>query len=290
VTPRTAGASKALLPVRRSGPPVRRDAELDTRALPNSSSASPASLSTPSIPLLPFVIAAGLIGALGSLAAHSVVPCVLAPCVALLLRSRLLRNQLRSAEADQRSAVVDFCAALRAELQAGRQPSAAIADAVWCRPELRDLAEACTAPAAQGDAPDLLTRAARTPGREGLAALAACWRATERHGVALTDAVGGIEDGLRAEQQRRLSLTAELAGVRATAALLGVLPVLGLALGSALGANPLRTMLTQPVGEACLLVGFLLEVAGLRWTDRLVGAVVHEARPRPTRPRFGRAS
>lgn len=287
---RTAGASKALLPVRRSGPPARRAAEVEMRALPNSSSASPASLPAPSIPLTPFLIAAGLIGALGSLAAHSVVPCVLAPCVALLLRSRLLRNQLRAAEADQRSAVVDFCAALRAELQAGRQPSAAIADAVWCRPELRDLAEACTAPASQGDPPDLLTRAAHTPGREGLAALAACWRATERHGVALTEAVGGIEDGLRAEQQRRLSLAAELAGVRATAALLGVLPVLGLALGSALGANPLRTMLTQPVGEACLLVGFLLEVVGLRWTDRLVGAVVPEARPRPTRRRFGRAS
>jgi len=208
--------------------------------------------------------------------------------VALLLRSRLLRNQLRAAEADQRSAVVDFCAALRAELQAGRQPSAAIADAVWCRPELRDLAEACTAPATRWDPPDLLTLAARAPGREGLAALAACWRATERHGVALTEAVGGIEDGLRAEQQRRLSLAAELAGVRATAALLGVLPVLGLALGSALGTNPLRTLLTQPAGEVCLMVGFLLEVAGLRWTDRLVGAVVYE--PRPARRRFGRAS
>ena len=288
--PRTTGASKALLPARRSAPPARRAAELQPRALSDSPSASTASLPTPSVPLMPFLIAAGLIGVLGSLAAHSVVPGVLSLCAALLLRSRLLRNHLRTAEADQRSAVVDFCAALRAELQAGRQPSAAIADAVWCRPELRDLAEACTAPTTQGDPPDLLIRAARTPGREGLAALAACWRATERHGVALTEAVGGIEDGLRAEQQRRLSLAAELAGVRATATLLGVLPILGLALGSALGANPLRTMLTQPVGEACLLMGFLLEVAGLRWTDRLVGAVVHEPRPRAARRRFGRAS
>lgn len=243
---------------------------------------------TPSIPLVPFLVASGLIGALGSLAAHSAMPAVLTPCAALVLRSRLLRGRLRIAEADQRAAVVDFSAALRAELQAGRQPSAAIADAVWCRPELRDLAEACAEPATRWEPPDLLTLAARTPGREGLAALAACWRATERHGVALTEAVGGIEDGLRAEQHRRLSLAAELAGVRATATLLGVLPVLGLALGSALGTNPLHTMLTQPVGEACLLAGFLLELAGLGWTDRLVGAVVYE--PRPVRRRFGRAS
>lgn len=291
MTPRTRSAAKALLPARRAGAPVRRTAaELDTLAFADSSHTPLAKLPDLSIPLSPFLIAGGLIGVLGSLATHSVMPGVLAPPVALLLRSRLLRNQLRAAETDQRSAVVDFCAALRAELQAGRQPSAAIADAVWCRPELRDLAEACAAPTTRWDPPDLLALAARAPGREGLAALAACWRATERHGVALTEAVGGIEDGLRAEQQRRLSLAAELAGVRATAALLGVLPVLGLALGSALGANPVHTMLTQPVGEACLLVGFLLEVAGLRWTDRLVGAVVHESRPRPARRRFGRAS
>ena len=293
MTPRTADTSKTLLPMRPSESPARRSiAELETRPDPDSSDTSAGKLLVPSLPLTPFLIAGGLIGVLGSLAAHSAVPSVLAPSAALLLRSRLLRKQLRVAEADQRSAVVDFCAALRAELQAGRQPSAAIADAVWCRPELRDLADACAAPANRWDPADLLTLAARTPGREGLAALAACWRAAERHGVALTEAVGGIEDGLRAEQQRRLSLAAELAGVRATAALLAVLPVFGLALGSALGTNPLRTMLTQPVGEACLLMGLLLEIAGLRWTDGLVGAVVHEPRPQPrsARRRIGRAS
>lgn len=291
MTPRTTSAAKSLLPARRSGATVRRPAaELEPRALANPSHTSLAKPPLPVIPLTPFLIAAGLIGVFGSLATHSAVPGVLAPCVALVLRSRLLRNRLRAAEADQRAAVVDFCAALRAELQAGRQPSAAIADAVWCRPELRDLAEACAAPATPSDPPGLLTFAARTPGREGLAALAACWRATERHGVALTEAVGGIEDGLRAEQQRRLSLAAELAGVRATAALLGVLPVFGLALGSALGTNPVQTLFTQPVGEACLLTGFLLEIAGLRWTDRLVGAVVPEPRPRFARRGFGRAS
>jgi tight adherence protein B len=202
-------------------------------------------------------------------------PALLAPAVALMVRSRMLRSQLRISETDQRAAVVDFCAALRAELQAGRQPSAAIADAVWCRPELRDLAEACAQPAAQWDPADLLSAAARTPGREGLGALAACWRATERHGVPLTKAVCGIEDGLRAEQQRRQGLAAELAGARATVTLLGVLPGFGLALGSALGTDPLHTLLTQPAGEACLAVGFLLEVAGLCWTDRLVAAVLH---------------
>jgi tight adherence protein B len=241
----------------------------------------------PSIPVLPVLAVGAMIGILGSLAAHSVMLAVLVPAVVLLIRSRLLRSRLRAAENEQRAAVVDFCSSLRAELQAGRQPSAAIADAVWCRPELRDLAEACSRPAAAHEDPaDLLSIAAHTPGREGLGALAACWRATERHGVPLTEAVCGIEDGLRAEQQRRQSLAAELAGVRATVTMLSVLPGFGLALGSALGTDPLRTMLTRPVGETCLVIGFLLEVAGLHWSDRLVNSALHAPRRTPSRIRI----
>jgi tight adherence protein B len=238
------------------------------------------------LPAAPFAAAALLLGVFGSLAAHSALPLPLAALAAALVRSRLARVRARNAEAAQCSAVVELCAALRGELQAGRQPGAAFGEAVWCRPELRDLAQAVSVPDPERTAPDLLAEAARTPGRGGLAALAACWRAAERHGVPLADAVGGIEDGLRAEQQRRRNLAAELSGVRATVALLGVLPAFGLALGSALGADPVRTLLTRPVGEACLTAGCLLEVTGLRWTDRLVGSIDDGTAPgRAPRPR-----
>lgn len=222
---------------------------------------------------LPFVIFGVLLGTVGSLLAHSALPVLLAVPIGVLIRARLLRGRQRAAEASQRSAVVDLCAALRSELQAGRQPTAAFTEAVWCRVELRDLAAAFATPDPDRTAPDLLAEAARVPGREGLASLAACWRAAEQHGVALTGAVCGIEDGLRAEQQRRQNLAAELSGVRTTVALLGILPVFGLALGSALGADPLHTLLTRPIGEACLVAGCVLELIGLRWTDRLVGSI-----------------
>lgn len=225
------------------------------------------------VPLMPFVVAAAALGTLGSLVTHSLLPAPLALAAVVPVRSRVVRARTRDAEAAQRSAVVELCAALRGELQAGRQPSAAFAKAVWCRPELRDLAEAVCAPAPRHSAADLLTAAARAPGREGLASLAACWRAAEVYGVSLTGAVSGIEDGLRAEQARRQHLAAELAGMRTTMSILGVLPVLGLAVGSALGADPVRTLLSSPPGQACMLVGCLLELAGLRWTDRLVSSV-----------------
>jgi len=233
----------------------------------------PAHPGASSLPVRPFIAVAVALGVLGSLAAHSALPLLLAVLAAVLVRSRMVRARARTAEAAQCAAVVDLCAALRSELQAGRQASAAFTEAVWCRPELRDLAEAVSVPDPERTAPDLLAEAARTPGREGLAALAACWRAAEQHGVPLTGAVCGIEDGLRAELQRRQNLAAELSGVRTTVALLGVLPAFGLALGSALGADPVHTLLTRPFGEACLLAGCLLEVVGLRWTDRLVGSI-----------------
>ncbi len=225
------------------------------------------------LPTAPFLAVALVLGVLCALITHSAVPVALAVLGALLLRSRLVRARTQANEEAQRSAVVELCAVLRGELQAGRQPNAAFAEAVWCRPELRDLAEAFSVPDPERDEPDLLAVAGHRRGREGLASLAACWRAAEQHGVPLTGAVCGIEDGLRAEQHRRQNLAAELSGVRATVALLGVLPVFGLALGSALGADPIHTLLNRPVGETCLLLGCLLELIGLRWTDRLVRAI-----------------
>lgn len=232
----------------------------------------PGSKSDPVL-LAPFIVTATALGTVGSLLTHSMLPAPLALLTAFPIHSRIVRARKRDAEAAQRSAVVELCAALRGELQAGRQPSAAFAEAVWCRPELRDLADTVCAPDPQHAPADLLTAAARTPGREGLSSLAACWRAAEVHGVSLTGAVSGIEDGLRAEQSRRENLAAELAGVRTTMAILSVLPILGLALGAALGADPVRTLLSRPAGQACLLVGCLLELAGLHWTDRLVSSV-----------------
>lgn len=225
-----------------------------------------------SLPLFPFIAVAIALGTFVSLAARSPLPIPFALLVAVIVRSRISRTRTRAAEAEQRAAVVELCAALRGELQAGRQASAAFAEAVWCRPELRDLAEAVSVPDPQRSAADLLTEAAHTPGREGLAALAACWRAAELHGVSLTGAVSGIEDGLRAEQARRQNLAVELSGARSTAAVLGVLPLIGLALGSALGVDPVRTLFGQPAGQICLLAGCLLDLAGLRWIDRLVAS------------------
>ena len=75
---------------------------------------------------------------------------------------------------------------------------------------------------------------------------------------------------LRAEQAQRRAVQAELAGPRATAGMLAILPLAGLVLAAGLGADPLHVLLETPVGWVCLVAGLGLDGLGLLWTGRLV--------------------
>ncbi|MCX4699024.1 type II secretion system F family protein [Streptomyces sp. NBC_01373] len=121
-----------------------------------------------------------------------------------------------------------------------------------------------------GDVPAALAVAARQPGAEGLVGLAACWRVAVDHGAGLAAGLDRLEGALRAERDQRADLRAQLAGARSTAVMLAGLPVLGLALGTALGADPLHVLLHTGAGLGCLMVGGLLEALGMWWAMRIV--------------------
>lgn len=118
--------------------------------------------------------------------------------------------------------------------------------------------------------PGALREAAREPGAEGMLGLAACWRVAVDRGAGLAAGLERLAGALRAERDQRADLRAQLAGARSTAVMLAGLPVLGLLLGSVLGARPLRVLLHTGAGFGCLLVGGVLEAAGLWWALRIV--------------------
>jgi tight adherence protein B len=89
-------------------------------------------------------------------------------------------------------------------------------------------------------------------------------------GAGLAAGLDRLEGALRAERDQREGLRAQLAGAWATVVVLALLPVVGLAMGWALGADPLRVLLHTPTGLVCLAVGGLLEAAGLWWAARIV--------------------
>ncbi|MFC8835086.1 type II secretion system F family protein [Streptomyces griseoincarnatus] len=201
----------------------------------------------------------------------SVLPVVAGAAGVPVLR-RVRRAAAARKERDGRAdAVVALCGALAGELRAGRQPGEALLPAARDSEGLGDHQAAVLAAARfGGDVPDALTAAARQPGAEGLRGLAACWRVAVDQGAGLADGLDRLEAALRAEQDQRADLRAQLSGARTTAVMLAGLPVVGLALGGALGADPLHVLLHTPSGTVCLAAGGVLEGLGLWWALRIM--------------------
>ncbi|MEU9009597.1 type II secretion system F family protein [Streptomyces sp. NPDC048479] len=201
----------------------------------------------------------------------SVLPLV-AGAVAVPLVRRRLRARERRRERERRAeGVIALCGAVAGELRAGLQPGQALLFAARSTGVL-GAAEAAVLAAARfgGDVPQALREAARQPGADGLAGVAACWRVAVDSGAGLAAGLDRLEAALRAEWDQRQELRAQLAGAWSTAVLLAVLPLVGLAMGWALGADPLGVLLRTAAGLVCLVVGGLLEAAGFCWAMRIV--------------------
>ncbi|MFC8915377.1 type II secretion system F family protein [Streptomyces sp. NPDC047821] len=204
---------------------------------------------------------------------ESVLPLVAGAC-AVPLVARRLRAAERARERERRAdAVIALCGAVAGELRAGWQPGQAL---LWAARDTGALGgeEAAVLAAARfgGDVPEALRRAAREDGADGLVGLATCWQVAVDGGAGLAAGLDRLDAALRERRDQRERLRAQLAGAWATVGLLALLPVVALAMGWALGADPLRVLLHTPAGLGCLAVGGLLEGLGLWWAGRIVRA------------------
>jgi len=112
----------------------------------------------------------------------------------------------------------------------------------------------------------------------------AAWRLAERTGAPIADLVERIEADARAMDRATAAAAAQAAGARATAWLLAALPVGGIGLGYAIGADPLEVLLHTPIGAACAVGAITLQVAGIAWADRLAAAGTVRPEPAPAAP------
>lgn len=103
-----------------------------------------------------------------------------------------------------------------------------------------------------------------------LTGLLAALRFSEAVGAPLSEVLTGCADSLteasRAARARTLALTAP----KASATILGLLPLGGIALGAALGANPLRAIFAGGLGTISALVGLIFLCGGMLWMFHLV--------------------
>jgi tight adherence protein B len=156
--------------------------------------------------------------------------------------------------------VAELADALAAELTAGADWSTGLARASGgCTGELADRLAAVV------DVGRELPRVARLPGAEGLLALRAAEQLSTGCGAPAAALVGRIAEALRAEAHAQRAVEIELAPARATTRLLAGLPLVGLLMGMALGADPLRVLALTGPGRGCLLLALLLEGGGLLW-------------------------
>ncbi len=172
-----------------------------------------------------------------------------------------MRSALRG-----RKAVTDACTALAAQVRVGRLPTDALAIAAEDCPVLRP------AQAAQllgADVAAIWRAQSRRRGHRGLAELARAWQISTQIGAPMAASLERVAQGVAAEESVRVLVAGELAGPRATGKIMALLPVAGLALGYALGGNPIDFLLQTRLGWACLVGGVGLAAAGVLWVESL---------------------
>lgn len=172
-----------------------------------------------------------------------------------------------------RAAVVDLCRAMAAELRAGRASADAFAAAAQAGPaRLSVVLHSAVAVSRRGDSGDLadaVARVAVTPGCDGLRAVVACWRVAAASGAALAPAIDRVADALQDEIDLGREVTSIMAGPRATVQVLAGLPVIGLLLGTAIGARPIDFVFGSVPGAGCLVGAVVLDALGVAWARRI---------------------
>ncbi|QNO37110.1 type II secretion system F family protein [Protaetiibacter sp. SSC-01] len=155
-------------------------------------------------------------------------------------------------------------------LAAGLEPMAAL--------RLLDDSPQLTAAAARGsplDAPETIVSA--TGGstdevRRGWRYLAVCWAVATETGAPLAGVLERAAETLRALADADRQVDLALAGPLATARIVALLPLAGVALALLIGADPVGVVVGTVPGAVSAALGAAALAAGIRWNRRLVAA------------------
>lgn len=219
-----------------------------------------------SIPLRPALV----IGAAGLVAFVAVrVGAVLAVATAAGLATVALfgRDAVARRRADRRhSALLTSLRVLVGELEAGAQPSGALAAAAAAGGASATVFAAAAEVVRQGADPSSVLAS----GGKELRPLGAAWQASEASGAAPAAVLDRVARDVAAADERRRAVAVALAGPRSSASVLSLLPLVGIALGAAMDAHPLAFLVGEPSGRLLGCAGVLLDIVGLLWIRALV--------------------
>jgi tight adherence protein B len=178
----------------------------------------------------------------------------------------------RLADPDPATLLGEVVTAVAAEVRAGRAPADAWRLVLGAPvgpdgvPGVEDVLAAVLPPRRRPSADD----PAADPVRRRVAGVLAAGRLAAELGAPTAGVLEECARALAADADAETAVRGALAGPRQTTTLLTWLPVLGVALGTLLGADPLGTLLGGGAGTAAGVGGLVLTLLGRRWTGRMV--------------------
>ncbi|GAB0103433.1 type II secretion system F family protein [Nocardia sp. JMUB6875] len=202
-------------------------------------------------------------------------PVVAAVLVAATLAARRRRARRERLQAADSAQLIEGLESVIGELRIGAHPSAAAQ--VAAQETTGEVARAFAVSAARSRLGGSGAEGLRRPGAAvagELARVAAAWQVAERHGLALAELLTAARLDLLGRKRFRDRTRAALAGARATAAVLALLPLLGIGLGELMGASPLDVLFRSAAGTVLLPLGSALTCAGLLWADAITDKVL----------------
>lgn len=191
----------------------------------------------------------------------------------LLTAGRVVRD-VRQRKRQQRREVhvAGFLSLLNGELRAGHTMAAAVDHAAGNLSADAPSALSTTLSHVRTRAHRGLSGAdALAEGPPELAPLGTLWALSERHGLPLAPLVEQAQVRIDARLRHRAATTATLQGPQATAVILTLLPLAGIAMGTAMGADPLGFLTGGGVGGLLLVTGTMLVAGGFLWARHIIG-------------------
>lgn len=180
------------------------------------------------------------------------------------------RWRRREVQERQRQGAAEFLLAFADELTTGLPLETAVVRASEGKAWLAHTARAADM---GGDIPAALRQDAERHDLAVLISLGAAWQVASGSGAGLAVAARNLGYAAMERERARRELASEMAGPRATAKVLALLPAIGLLLGSGFGGSPWTWLTTTPPGLLVLGLGLGLEVLGLLWVQWLVHRV-----------------
>ncbi|MEJ5928746.1 type II secretion system F family protein [Corynebacterium sp. H128] len=96
------------------------------------------------------------------------------------------------------------------------------------------------------------------------------WSVAERRGIGVSTLLRHMQQRIDAAVRHERATVAALQGPRATATILALLPLAGIGMGAAMGANPVSFLTGTTTGAALLLSGTSLACTGFVWVELIV--------------------